>query len=518
MSSDGAPKLSLTLKKKKSKSSTVQKAVQQEFGALQAAKDAVTVYKRESNEPLVIPAGENKLKFRSQPNETLKKESAGFTEDDAAAFAALQKEADGGASGLQAANRNNLVIQGNKNTFQRGGEKSVDSDAQQYKADAQQYKADLEALPDELPTDSESFQRVPIAEFGAALLRGMGWTGDDNDKKKSGKAKDDQGVMPRPHRLGLGATPAMDASMLVPTGRSRRPDQLKRQEALQKQQQEYARQREEQLARDKQRTMQNQSLVRLTDGKRALVLQLMGVPGLSMVKLQYEAHTEASIVKRGEIEGLLSREDLDQEPFQLTELHVPGEKGSRQRQSGDEKRSSSSRDNAKRDGLDNHSHREKDRKRNRDSDRNRSSRDEERRESSSSKRRREEYCASSSSKPEWVIPNIRVRVISEKLGRRHYKEKGIVVDVTPKGSTLKMANGTVVDRVPERYLETALPKVGGKAVVLAGEHRNAKGHLLERDSRRSRGVIQVFEDMNVLTLSLDDLAEWVGPLDDDIGV
>jgi G patch domain/KOW motif-containing protein len=111
--------------------------------------------------------------------------------------------------------------------------------------------------------------------------------------------------------------------------------------------------------------------------------------------------------------------------------------------------------------------------------------------------------------------NIRIRVITEKLGRKYYKSKGVIVDVTPKGATVRMDDGSLLDRVPERYLETALPKTGGRVLVLAGKHKLVKGQLLERDSKKGRGVVQVYEDMNVLTLSLDDMAEWCGPLDDD---
>ena len=90
------------------------------------------------------------------------------------------------------------------------------------------------------------------------------------------------------------------------------------------------------------------------------------------------------------------------------------------------------------------------------------------------------------------------------------------MDVTRNGTaTLTMGNGQVI-QAPERYLETALPKVGGNACILVGEHRLAKGKLLERDSRKNRGAVQVFEDMNIVTTSLDDMAEWCGPLDDDL--
>ena len=77
-----------------------------------------------------------------------------------------------------------------------------------------------------------------------------------------------------------------------------------------------------------------------------------------------------------------------------------------------------------------------------------------------------------------------------------------------------MTNGEIIERVPERYLETALPKVGGNAIILTGSSKFEKGKLLERNSSRGEGVIQLFEDMNVKTLSLDDIAEYCGALDD----
>mmetsp|Transcript_3616 Transcript_3616/g.7536 ORF Transcript_3616/g.7536 Transcript_3616/m.7536 type:complete len:87 (+) Transcript_3616:2-262(+) len=75
----------------------------------------------------------------------------------------------------------------------------------------------------------------------------------------------------------------------------------------------------------------------------------------------------------------------------------------------------------------------------------------------------------------------------------------------------------VLDRVPERYLETALPKAGGRVVILTSssgrDYLHSKGTLLERG--KGRGVVQLHSDKSILTLSLDDLAEWVGPVDEE---
>jgi len=55
-------------------------------------------------------------------------------------------------------------------------------------------EGDFEELPD--PASLEDYARVPVAQFGAALLRGMGWDG-----------KEDKPYLPeaRPALLGIGA-------------------------------------------------------------------------------------------------------------------------------------------------------------------------------------------------------------------------------------------------------------------------------------------------------------------------
>ena len=84
----------------------------------------------------------------------------------------------------------------------------------------------------------------------------------------------------------------------------------------------------------------------------------------------------------------------------------------------------------------------------------------------------------------------------------------------------------MLDSVPERYLETALPKVtssNNNVIVLEGEHRWKKGRLLEQHSSKdgdhgsssSWGIVQLEEDLEVVKVSLDSVAEWCGRLDVD---
>lgn len=434
----------------------------------------------ERTEPLVIPLTEShKMTLLERKRKT---------QDELAAEVLTQSAVDHFSgkettkNGTNFSAKGDLVISSGQNTnATRNTSAAVSVSADK---DKQQYLKELESLPDE--ADDEAYDRVPIGEFGAALLRGMGWNGGNS----SSTAAPPPPSM-RPHRLGLGATPKQLVMDKIP-GKIRTADQVKRDDKLQQQQAGYDKQRQERIAHDKQQTLQIGSLVQC-QGRRAKLLQLTGVPGLSRVLVQFERDATKTSAKKGEI-SLIPRSELDERPFRDVELEQsqtqkPETKFKEERQRvPDETRS---RDDDRRDRK----HRE-----------DRSHHDE--RKESKKPRRRDDDCG-------WLIPNIRVRVITKKLGSNQYKEKGVVIDVT-RGATLQMSNGQMLDRVPERYLETALPKVGGNVVVLAGKSKFAKGKLLERDSKSGKGVVQVFEDMSILKLSLDDLAEWIGPLDDDM--
>jgi len=70
------------------------------------------------------------------------------------------------------------------------------------KDESERFKVDLSLRPNEMDVRSDSYQHIPIEEFGAAMLRGMGWAGPTEEDKLK---KFD--IQPRDYRLGLGALP-----------------------------------------------------------------------------------------------------------------------------------------------------------------------------------------------------------------------------------------------------------------------------------------------------------------------
>ncbi|CAM9534970.1 unnamed protein product, partial [Hapterophycus canaliculatus] len=74
------------------------------------------------------------------------------------------------------------------------------------------FKHDLGHRAEDLSARSKAYVDVPVAEFGAALLRGMGWTGPEGNGGGGGGAGAAGSALPadiepRHHRLGLGAQP-----------------------------------------------------------------------------------------------------------------------------------------------------------------------------------------------------------------------------------------------------------------------------------------------------------------------
>jgi hypothetical protein len=87
--------------------------------------------------------------------------------------------------------------------------------------------------------------------------------------------------------------------------------------------------------------------------------------------------------------------------------------------------------------------------------------------------------------------------------------------------SLCLASGEVLDNILEKDLQTALPKTGGRVMILHGEHKGNVANLLERYRAKIKGkdgkqqedevaVAQIDQTLEVVTLSLDDVAEYAG--------
>ena len=113
----------------------------------------------------------------------------------------------------------------------------------------------------------------------------------------------------------------------------------------------------------------------------------------------------------------------------------------------------------------------------------------------------------------WLTPRVRVRVVSQRLnGGAQYLKKGVILDVvTPTECTIQLdEGGKLVDSVPQRALETVLPKQkGAPLLVVAGRFRGQHATLVGKDSGAGTAHVCLEVDLSVVTLQLDEVAEFV---------
>lgn len=118
----------------------------------------------------------------------------------------------------------------------------------------------------------------------------------------------------------------------------------------------------------------------------------------------------------------------------------------------------------------------------------------------------------------WVAPLIRVRVVDKRLQQgRLYLKKGVVLDVAPDGSCdVQMEEGRQVVTAHQDQLETVVPKEAGAAVmVVQGKHKGRKGRLLQVSLSSGAAALQLVGDMAVVRLLLDDVAQFMGHLEEE---
>ena len=116
----------------------------------------------------------------------------------------------------------------------------------------------------------------------------------------------------------------------------------------------------------------------------------------------------------------------------------------------------------------------------------------------------------------WLIPGIIVRIIDEHfLHGKYFRQKAVVQDVpSPYNANILVLNNenTYLDNVPEKYLETALPKIGGKIMVVRGNYRNNVGEVIERNSQTQKITVRFYSDSKIKVLNYDDVAEYAGTI------
>ncbi|XP_010433697.1 PREDICTED: protein MOS2-like [Camelina sativa] len=116
-------------------------------------------------------------------------------------------------------------------------------------------------------------------------------------------------------------------------------------------------------------------------------------------------------------------------------------------------------------------------------------------------------------KASWLTSHIRVRIVSKDLkGGRLYLKKGVVTDVVGQTTCDITMDETqeLVQGIDQKLLETALPRRGGRVLVLSGRHKGCFGSLVEKDLDKETGVVCDADSQEMLNVKLEQVAEYMG--------
>ncbi|XP_010438941.1 PREDICTED: protein MOS2-like [Camelina sativa] len=116
-------------------------------------------------------------------------------------------------------------------------------------------------------------------------------------------------------------------------------------------------------------------------------------------------------------------------------------------------------------------------------------------------------------KASWLTSHIRVRIVSKDLKcGRLYLRKGVVNDVVGQTTCDITMDETqeLVQGIDQKLLETALPRRGGRVLVLLGRHKGSFGSLVEKDLDKETGVVCDADSHEMLNVKLEQVAEYMG--------
>ena len=375
---------------------------------------------------------------------------------------------------------------------------------------------DLESLPAEPSYTSDTYQRVPIEEFGKAMLRGMGVK---EELLRGGKDVQDQ---PRPARLGLGAKLNPLQAKKEAERREKRRRRAIDAGASEKEAEKKRKEKFKELTPGKIIRMSAGQL----QGRCGVIVQTENVPGLERMLVRIgpeDKEGRVSVRKRDavvlvasdlqgeterEVQALIEAESKYRKKIQAEQKKQQEEEAKRQQALADELAVKKEEGEGEAgDKRENSKHRSKSKGR---SEKDSQSRDDDR---GSSKRQRIDTT------PNWLLPGIRVKVVSKSFeSGRYYKRKGVVVDVVaPKVATLRMdtregdiGRGTLLENVAQKVLETVIPSRGDKVLVLAGEHKGEKGVIVEKRNDKEEAMVRLEEEIALIPVHYDHISQILG--------
>ena len=428
--------------------------------------------------------------------------------------------------------------------------------------DTERFKVDVALRPEDIGVKSAAYKQIPIEDFGAAMLRGMGWSGlTDQDEEISKKLMEP--LFSRDVHLGLGA--------------KAKPLQLDDKNKFRNNATKLEQSKSEWLIKAENK-LNNQKLIegdivwlRVPEyaGLRGYIIKTQGVPGLNKVSIGLESSGKEVHIKRSDA-VVLTKEELETKPFTYPEISIDDQvntkppdvqyfglshsKTKEETKSVDvivtktsttsstlsntvnsSKGSNSNKIiNRNNDSVNQKDHYDTDDQSNSHTTKNsnnsqKSSYLEKYGSVSSSNQGKskaihDKYGSSTSSSSSsqmsmskcWLRTGLRVKLISNKYPK-YYLKKGCIMDVY--GENLASIrfdqNREILENIRQKHLETIVPSKHEYCIILNGKYRGMEAKVIERNlpskntNNNDNVLIQLSDELNIVQeLSMDDICAF----------
>ena len=374
-------------------------------------------------------------------------------------------------------------------------------------AETEKFKLDMSLRVEDIAASSSAYSSVPIGQFGAAMLRGMGWKGPSADEvvvEEEKQRRQGLGMLgggersdhpnrnfTRGARLGLGATAKPPGEV----GMKKRKAEIET---------EKWRTRARDEAGRRQQQLRQGDVIRICSGqhggRRARVVATSGVPGLEKIRVMVEPDGNIVVIGSTEVK-LESQEDLEEKPLVMAPLEGVAAEKQAWTNGATKKRSRPVVEQIESAGM--------------LYDKDKDTGGEAAAACVPNKKAKlglrlwqGQGLELEPKEPAWLDRAIRVRVVNRKPGgEAAYLKKGTVLDVYELGvASVRLDDGATLDGVKQKHLETVLPAVGAECQVLVGPYKGQRARLLEKNKQNGTVVIELQEEPMVVAMSMHFVA------------
>lgn len=339
-------------------------------------------------------------------------------------------------------------------------------------------RADSEPRAETVPEEAD-YEAVPVEAYGLAMLRGMGWKPGEGIGRTFNQVVKPRVNSLRPKGLGLGAN-LNEVQALVSTGTYHLP----------KPDEEQGKYKEDQP----QGLVPGGAVVVLSGPHRGLYGKVEGLDPDNVRAMVRLAMGNRMVTISEYCLRPISQKEFEKNSLDLSQMS----KSSPGQQNGTASSSSKA-------------HRDQDLPGRRE--------DSERKRKHLSDREAEPAAKTEKAGPRsqhWLHRDLCVRFVDKQhKGGQYYNTKMTIEDVlSPDTCVCRTDKGRILEGVEEGMLETLVPKVeGNRVMVVLGPQAGRVGRLLGWDGERSRALVQLRRENQLVELHYDAVCQYMGPSD-----